>query len=90
MKIEIIIHADHGKEAYLHENSDRLKDELLCVIEKFVGKDAYVDYAQEDAQIDVMTGDIINHNPYPIQRQFDCKYDKEHMSLQREVPVLVL
>lgn len=90
MKIGITINADYGKELYLHENSDKLKNELLDVIEKFVGKDTYIDFEQEDAQIDAMTGEVVNYNPYPIQRQFNYEYDKEHIPLQREIPVVVL
>lgn len=90
MKIGITINADYCKELYLHENSNELKDELLSVIERFIGKDIRVDYKQEEAQIDIANGKVVNYNPYTIKRQFDYKYDKECMSLQREVPVLVL
>lgn len=70
MKIGITINADYGKELYLHENSEKLKSELLGVVEQFIGEDTCIDYEQEDAQIDAMTGEVVNYNPYPIQRQF--------------------
>lgn len=90
MKIGITINADYGKELYLHENSDKLKSELLSVVERFIGKDVDIDYEQEEAQIDAMTSEVVNHNPYSIKRQFNYKYDKEHMPLQRDIPVFVL
>lgn len=90
MKIELTINADYKRELYLHDNSDELKNELLSVIERFIGKNVSIDYKQEDAQIDAMSGEIVNYNPYPIKRQYNYKYDKEYMSLQREIPVIVL
>lgn len=90
MKIEITINADYGKELYLHENADILKSELLGVIERFVGKNVSIDYNQEDAQIDAMTNEVVNYNPYPLQKQFNYEYDREHMPLQRERDILII
>ena len=90
MKIGININTDYEKELYLHENSEKLKNELLSVIERFIGNDVYIEYEQEDAQIDAMSGEVVNYNPYPIKRQFNYEYDKQHMPLQREIPILVL
>lgn len=90
MKIGITINADYGKELYLHENSEKLKSELLGVVEQFIGKDTCINYEQEGAQIDVMTGEVVNYNPYLLRRQFNYEYDMENMPLKREIPVVVM
>ncbi len=90
MKIEITINADYGNEVYLQENKDKLENELLNVIEQFVGKNTYIEYECENAQFDMRTGELVNYNPHPIQRQFNSQYDKEHTSLKQEIPVFVL
>lgn len=88
MKIELIINADFNKELFLHENSDELKDKLLNVIEQFVGKDTCVDYYQEDAQIDAVTGNVVNYNPYPFK--FHYKEDLDINYLAAKHPVIIV
>ena len=88
MKIELIINADFNKELYLHENSDKLKNELLNTIAQFVGKDVYVDYYQEDAQIDFPTGDIVNYNPY--RPEFHYKEDLDIHYLAAKHPIIII
>jgi len=89
MKIVIVINADYNGELYLHSTSDKLKNEILRVIEKYVEKGTIIDYGQEYAQIDTMTGETVNQNPYPIQRQFNSTYDKENEPLYREIKVII-
>ena len=89
IKIEITINANHDSELHLCENSDKLKSELLNIIRQFVGKDSYIEYTQEHAQIDAATGEVVNHNPYPIKRHYNYEYDKEHQPLKQETPVVI-
>jgi hypothetical protein len=81
MKITITINTDYNTEKYLHNVSDRLENELLNIIDQFVGTDVDVDYEQKFAEVDAATGEVVNYNPYSFERQFNSKYDKEHMSL---------
>lgn len=87
MKIELVINANLKQELYLHENSSELKNRLLNVIEQFVGKDIYVEYQQEHAQIDSATGETVNYNPYPAK--FHYEEDSENY-LQKRYPLIVV
>lgn len=90
MKINLTIEADYNTELYLHENSHKLKNSILDAIEQFTGKNTVIHYDYEYAQVDAAMGGLVNYNPYPIERQFNSEYDKEHQPLEKHIPIIVL
>ena len=67
MKIEITINADYTGELNLIKKLENVKNELSNTLYQFVSKDTVIEFETKEAEIDVVTGELVNYNPYPVK-----------------------